>query len=720
MEESDNFRWLAHISEDGREQTIKEHLLGTAELCSKFADVFQSAEMGYITGALHDIGKFSNSFQKRILENGPRVDHASAGMYESARLNNILSAFCISGHHGGLPDGGGRADIDKPTLMARLNKVKNKKIPDYTAWKGAGIRAEKPQLPEFCKDPINASFYIRMLFSCLVDADFLDTETFMNGGVMRRRSNVSMTSLNERLDNYIEGWFPPRGELNAVRCEILKQCIAAGKSSSRGIFSLSVPTGGGKTVASLAFALQQAKALGMSRVIYVIPYTSIIEQTAQIFRDILGNECVLEHHADVDFSESETSEIRHTDEILFRATENWDIPVVVTTSVRFFESLYANKPSACRKLHNIANSVIIFDEAQMLPLSYLRPCVCVMTQLVKYYFASVVLCTATQPALGRLIQGFFPECSITEICPSSLYHSPVFKRVCFQKLENITYESLSEILNEHEQVLCIVNSRKNAQKVYDSINPEGSFHLSTLMTPSHRKRQLKEIRRRLSKGQTCRVVSTSLIEAGVDVDFPAVFRELAGLDSILQAAGRCNREGKLPSEESVVTVFCTTEKIPPTFSAQAEVTKMVFEKFADFSSPEAIAFYFNELRSLKGESAQDSKRVLKQLAEDFFPFRTISDNFHLIENNTATVFIPFGEGGSLLNRYRAGERSRELFREMGRFSINVYEQHLNALLEAGDIYQLGDSKMYELVNMNLYSEHKGLSLKADFGKALFI
>lgn len=380
-----------------------------------------------------------------------------------------------------------------------------------------------------------------MLYSCLVDADFLDTEAFMDGRG-REHNETSMEQLWDRLQSYISGWFPPKGELNRQRCKILEQCIQEGEARAPGLFSLTVPTGGGKTVASLAFALAHAKKHNLERVIYVIPYTSIIEQTAEVFREILGAENVLEHHSNVLYDLEEEAD-PHTIS-LAKATENWDMPVVVTTAVQFFESLYACRSSQCRKLHNIAGSVVIFDEAQMLPIPYLRPCVWAISQLVEHYGVSAVLCTATQPALEPIFREFLPQIPVQELCPPDTCQWDVFRRVTFRRAGSLTWDELAAQLNTHSQVLCIVNTRKAAQAVYGRLDGTGCFHLSTLMCPSHRKAQLREIRRRLREGLPCRVVSTSLIEAGVDVDFPIVFREQSGLDSIYRppdgATGRAS------------------------------------------------------------------------------------------------------------------------------------------------------------------------------------
>ena len=387
-----------------------------------------------------------------------------------------------------------------------------------------------------------------MLYSCLVDADFLDTEAFMSGSNAGRSGYDPLPVLLERLSEYISPWRTPTTELNRNRCAILEQCLEKA-SGPRGIYTLTVPTGGGKTVSSLAFGLKHAVKNGMKRVIYVVPYTSIIEQNAAVFREILGENNVVEHHSGVCLDEDD--ETNRLNRFLRLAAENWDAPVIVTTAVQFFESFYSNRPSQCRKLHNVANSVVIFDEAQMLPTCHLLPCVGVMANLAARFRSTIVLCTATQPVLADLFRKFYPNQQIQEICPEIGDSFQKFRRVTYRDGGKLSNSALAEALSRENQVLCIVNTRKAAQEVFNLLPQEGRFHLSTLLYPEHRKEVLNTVRKRLKDGLPCRVVSTSLIEAGVDVDFPAVYREIAGLDSIAQAAGRCNREGKRTAQAAV-------------------------------------------------------------------------------------------------------------------------------------------------------------------------
>ena len=572
------------------------------------------------------------------------------------------------------------------------------------------------EYPAFCnKNMLTDFFYVRMLFSCLVDADFLDTEAFMRE--KRKSSALPMTELLARLDRYAAPWFPPKNELNRQRCEILSACRERGRQEIPGLFTLTVPTGGGKTVASLAFALEHAVAAGMQRIIYVVPYTSIIEQTADVFREILGADQVLEHHSGVLYETGDHA----TAESMFmaQATENWDIPVVVTTAVPFFESLYSNRPSACRKLHHLAKSVIVMDEAQMLPVENLRPCVHAISELTAHYGASVVLCTATQPALTPIFLEFQPDISPRELCPEGLAVSPVFCRTMISYAGKLSWEELTgQRINQH-QALCIVNSRASAQSLYERLSGDGVFHLSTLMHPNHRRRVLAEIRQRLKRGERCLVVSTSLIEAGVDVDFPQVFRELAGLDSILQAAGRCNREGKRLREESIVTVFEAPTAPPPLFLTTIGAARVAMRAYPDLLAPDAIHLYFTELLKLKGENAQDVKGILPEISRGGFPFQWVAEQFRMIDTDTKTVYIPGADQAPLLEQLRMSWRNRELLRKLAQYAVSIYPQHFEALNLAGNLEVLDDQAAI-LTNPSLYSEQTGLSLQSDFGKALFI
>lgn len=709
---------LAHGATDEHPegQSIEAHLKGTGELAETFAAEFGAAANGKLCGLAHDIGKYSDEFQLR-LRGGKKVDHATAGAIECFKIKAAFEAVCVIGHHSGLPNVGHKdADTtESQTFFGRKLRAEQGGIPDYRKnWNG------HIALPQDYFRPSGrgfaTAFYIRMLYSCLVDADYIDTETFMNGDA-GRGNYEPLSALCDKLTAYISKWNNPTREIDILRQKILNSCIEKA-SAPRGIFSLTVPTGGGKTVASMAFALNHAVANSMKRIIYVIPYTSIIEQNAKVFRDILGQENVVEHHSQVSHELSEDA-----DELEYRsalATENWDAPVIVTTAVQFFESLYANRSSKCRKLHNIANSVIIFDEAQMIPSNNLRPCVAAIAELVRAYNATAVLCTATQPAIDEMLLEYSKKESVVELCPDVDGMFEKFRRTSFEKEGRLTTDELVSRLESQQQVLCIVNTRKFAQEVYEALPSEGRFHLSTLMCPVHRKQKLDEIRERLKSGKTCRVVSTSLIEAGVDVDFPRVFREMAGLDSILQAAGRCNREGKRSAESSIVTVFESENKVNKLIAVNRDAAEETVRDWTQPNTTSTIERYFKAYRDFLRNDDKSGVMTAseKGISGCGLPFEWIAKEFKLIDQNTFTVYISVGEGKELISRLREGERSRELYRKAGMYSVSIYENHFNALINAGAAEPFGDDAAI-LTDLSLYSAEKGLATDVSDGSALF-
>lgn len=709
---------LAHGATDEHPegQSIEAHLKGTGELAETFAAEFGAAANGKLCGLAHDIGKYSDEFQLR-LRGGKKVDHATAGAIECFKIKAAFEAVCVIGHHSGLPNVGHKdADTtESQTFFGRKLRAEQGGIPDYRKnWNG------HIALPQDYFRPSGrgfaTAFYIRMLYSCLVDADYIDTETFMNGDA-GRGNYEPLSALCDKLTAYISKWNNPTREIDILRQKILNSCIEKA-SAPRGIFSLTVPTGGGKTVASMAFALNHAAANSMKRIIYVIPYTSIIEQNAKVFRDILGQENVVEHHSSVSYELSENA-----DELEYRsalATENWDAPVIVTTAVQFFESLYANRSSKCRKLHNITNSVIIFDEAQMIPSNNLRPCVAAIAELVRAYNATAVLCTATQPAIDEMLLEYSKKESVVELCPDVDGMFEKFRRTSFEKEGRLTTDELVSRLESQQQVLCIVNTRKFAQEVYEALPSEGRFHLSTLMCPVHRKQKLDEIRERLKSGKTCRVVSTSLIEAGVDVDFPRVFREMAGLDSILQAAGRCNREGKRSAESSIVTVFESENKVNKLIAVNRDAAEETVRDWTQPNTTSTIERYFKAYRDFLRND--DKSGVItaseKGISGCGLPFEWIAKEFKLIDQNTFAVYIPIGEGKELVSRLREGERSRGLYRRAGMYSVSVYQNQFDSLINAGAAEPFGEDAAF-LTDCSLYSDEKGLSTDVDGGSALF-
>ena len=714
-------RYITHKREDGEYQFLKDHLIGVARRMAESAKAFRAEKCAYRAGLLHDIGKYSPNGQERQLhpECAARADHSTAGAQEAFRLRDLAAAFAIAGHHAGLSDLG-TSERDG-TFAARMKKTLIHKD-DPSAWRSEiQLGGETILPPPFLKEgAFSQSFFIRMLFSCLVDADYLDTEAFMKHGETERGSYESINALSRRLLKTAQDLLnaPNPRRINQKRCEILKRCLEGG-SMEPGLYTLTVPTGGGKTISSLAFALTHAAAHGLKRVIYVIPYTSIIEQNAKVFSDILGEENVLVHHANVDFPDEEDAE-RTDARRRMLACENWDAPVVVTTAVQFFESLFAAKTSRCRKLHNIADSVVIFDEAQMLPVPYIRPCVMAIAELVRHYGVTAVLCTATQPALNGIVH--HSECApglpIREIMtdPDDLYE--FFRRVRFQNEGALTVSRVAAALSERQQALCIVNSRGRAAELYGKLSGEGVYYLTTLLTPRDRTAKLSEIRLKLAAGERCVVVATSLIEAGVDVDFPTVWREINGLDSILQAAGRCNRENKRLRDESVVHIFEFEGARPGQFAQNIASTRHVLSLHTEIDSREAIRCYYEDLLTLKGRDRLDTKQILEGCKK--WEFRTVAETFKLIDENTVTVYIPTAENADLISRLRAGVRSRKLFRELGHYAVSIYPQHYRALEHAMEKISGGAEGFDVLADASLYDSERGLAQVAETGIGYFM
>ena len=704
--------YVTHLKPDGTYQPLKAHEENVAALAGKFAEAFGAKAHGERTGLLHDIGKYSDNGQKRQRdpEHTAKVDHATAGAQLAWKLKDCVAAFAVAGHHGGLPDMGCGSDDGGGTLWARLNKPLTGGN-DPSAWKNEIEIPEKicyPAWLETEKDARRLAMYTRMLFSCLVDADYLDTETAIQGGQPRGKGET-LERLLEKLNAHVAPWLEaPANDLCAKRSAILARCLHGGEDE-QGLYTLTVPTGGGKTISSLAFALSHAVKHDLQRVIYVIPYTSIIEQNADVFAKVLGEENVLEHHSQVEFADDgeETPEAYKKR----LACENWDAPVVVTTAVQFFESLYAAKTSKCRKLHNIANSVVIFDEAQTLPLPFLIPCVSAIGELVQHYGVTAVLCTATQPALGRLFKQLAPTLVQHEIVPDPDELFDCFRRVSFCREGVFTPEKLAERLTETAQVLCIVNTRKRARQVYESLPEEGRFHLSTLMIPTDREKTLNAIRTRLQNGKTCRVVSTSLVEAGVDVDFPSVWRELAGLDSILQAAGRCNREGRRSAAESVVHVFEAEGRFPASMTQQREAATKVMEEFEEINTRPAVRAYFKRLLWVKGDEALDAKQILS--SERACTFQSTAKVFRLIDADMCTVYVPNADNAEDIARLRARLYSKALIRRLGRSGVNVYRHEYEKLVSAAVVEDYGQDGFGILIQPDTYDPKCGLSTEAE-------
>lgn len=729
--------FLAHTNSDGDIQSISEHLEGTAKRAEKFADEFGCGKVGYLCGAFHDLGKYSAEFQERIRnpKHSARIDHSTAGAKEIIGRSAAYTpaAMAIAGHHSGLLDSGSQrtATAGGGTFYGRMKT----EIPAYGDWEENqnlyqllnGLESSgKSYFPAFCcESKFSMAFFIRMVYSCLVDADYLDTEAFMKRGKVNRGGYDSAEALLEQFRNYVKPWLEQSKDTGIIyenRTRILRECMEKGRELPKGIYTLTVPTGGGKTTASMGFALEHIVARRMQRVIYVIPYTSVIDQNAEVFERILGVENVVEHHAGIMY-DTEEGEYQENSCKKALATENWDAPVIVTTAVQFFESLFGCKSSKCRKLHNLANSVIIFDEAQTLPIPYLEPCIAAISQLVKNYRSTVVLCTATQPALGSYFQKYLPDENMQELCSDTEKLFRVFRRTAIQNLGGLTLAQLQERLQGEEQILCIVNKRKTVQQIYESLSGEGCYCLTTLLCPHDRKKKFAEIKERLAGKQPCRVIATSLIEAGVNLDFPMVLRQEAGLDSLIQSAGRCNREGKRSKESSLVYSFRLQDDNSPFQAQNIAAMAETWRRYGQIDTPEAISFYFQFYRELLGRENLDRKGIMKAWEKGIegsaYPFASVAERFKLIEKDMRQIYIPLDEAKELLEEVAAGVADRNTFRKLGKYVVNVYPEHFQALWDGGCLETMGEN-IFVLRDENQYRENTGLQMDVETGFGIFI
>lgn len=695
---------ISHIRpEDLAVQTNEEHQQGVARLAAQFAADFGMEEWGRVLGLLHDKGKEKRAFQQHIIK-GSGLDpativegdyhHAYVGALIAKKIfpnSHLLIDNALMGHHRGLYDDGD------------MKEVLKQQMPDDVTIEKVRADLEIPRL-EKSKDIHHLE---RMLYSCLVDADFLDTEAFMQPEQSRFRGKYdSLAMLKEKLEAYLKGLKNnvPDTEVNRIRNEVQNWCTEE-SANPTGFYSLTVPTGGGKTLASVLWAIKHAIKNDLKRVIIAIPYTSIITQTASVLRNIFGAENVLEHHSNVDHTAFDDKELSQT---LKLATENWDYPIIVTTNVQLFESLFSNKPSDCRKLHNIAKSVLILDEVQTLPIEFLGPIIDTFDTLKRVFGVSILFTTASQPKLKGKIQGTNPMVTIDglsdihEIVPRSANLHDRLRRVELEFEESRkNYDEIAEELSQHPRVLCIVNTRKDAKEIYSRLSKDGiCLHLSRMMCPAHVMETIDRIKSALKDPSNAiiRVVATQLIEAGVDIDFPVVFRQEAGLDSILQAAGRCNREGKL--EMGKAFVFGFQKPLPPGFMTQTNNARIGMGKNHDWFSSEAMEAYFRQLYSRV--DSFDKANIKDLLYKPEMQFETAASEFQLIDDNTTAVIVNWKNSMDLVERLKKDGVTYSLMKALSQFSVNVRKGDIKKLKDAGaieevleGIFVVGDSAFYD-------------------------
>ena len=726
-------------------QTLQAHAEGVRDKCVEFAKPFASQAAADLIGYVHDAGKAHPAFQAYLREQGPRHPHAAAGakwLDDHVPTLGHLLAYTVDGHHAGLPDGMG----DHTSLTSHLRDAQEPQ----------GVEEEPPKdvqdlLPDFIKNgdrkevPHKLWLWVKMLYSCLVDADWLDTECFMDAKrAATRPAPETFDDFPILLDRYRArmATFQADTPVNKLRADILHAVLDKAKNAP-GLYTLTVPTGGGKTLASLGFALEHAIAHNKKKIIYAIPYSTIIEQTSKTLSDILGAHNVLEHHAEAKWREDK-DEVANP---LRQLTENWDgVPVVVTTNVQFFESFFSAQSSRCRKLHNIVNSVIILDEAQKLPEKFLAPCAELLRRLVADYGCTVVLCTATQPDLSA-----FRLTGATELAPDVDGLYAALRRVDYHLLGRMEWPDLADRIAQEQGALCVVNTRQDARDLYAALNalkPGDTFHLSTWMCPAHRRDVITQIRERLKAHTPTYVVSTSLIEAGVDLDFPAVFRALAGLDSLAQAAGRCNREGKLlspdgtPARGQVYLFEEPAERLPRFLRKAIQETKQIGNYEVSLHRAGSFKRFFSAYyRMVHDRGDGIIKRLeivddLEEALEEEEPygtevcFRKVGEAFHLIPNmGEETVFVPYKKGSKILRRALTKGLTKERLKMLRGFNIRITKVQLAGLRQIGlilplEIYDVqarkkrspraSDQQFYALAELrNLYNDRIGANLVYD-------
>lgn len=724
--------------ETGERQRLRDHLRAVA---ARAGDAAEAAglehRLGHLAGLLHDLGKYSDEFQEHLLREDVRlVEHAAHGAALAASASAVELAFAVAGHHSGLGSRTAVGDLLKrPEKTAGLppeSRVMDRAraLLDRARADGA-MAADLPRTVIASGDELTLELRIRMLLSCLADADRLDSEAWMDSrkpelrrGVRELDAQAGLTNLQEAAEALARG--APEGEVKRVRSEVFAACVRAG-SESPGFFSLTVPTGGGKTLSSLAFALAHARAHGMRRVIFVLPFLAIIEQNAQVIRDAVGDLTVLEHHSgktavEDDAGNPDLASVRRR-----LLAENWDAPIIVTTTVQFFQSLFSNHPTDLRKIHNIARAVVVFDETQTFPPEMLRPLVRMLQQLKDEYRCSFVFCTATQPAFGREIRGagvlapLIPRDEIREIAPTPESLFARLRRVEVDWPTGPDRHSSEQVAaamaaSPLQQALAVVNTKKQAANLFSALRKLDSdaIHLSTRLCSAHRNVILAGIRERLRAQRKCLVAATQLVEAGVDIDFPAVWRAFGPLDSIAQAAGRCNREGARAVGR--VTVFFPEDEALPGDAyrrATAVTQTMLNDRGAiDIHDPDVYAEYFQRFYNVSNLDAKNIDGSRKALD---FP-QTAAD-FKVIDSLTTAVLVPYGEGRQWIRRVETATEERPIgrrdLRQMQQFMVGLYPGELTRAVAAGAVQRHDSTGIHFLGPGGRYDEKLGLVLPDD-------
>ncbi|MCD7774434.1 MAG: CRISPR-associated helicase Cas3' [Clostridiales bacterium] len=723
--------YIAHIREATEEiQTVKQHCENTAELCSSNA-VPEMQSLLYAMGIAHDIGKYQKSFQCRISGENIRVEHSTCGALVIDEKYPfpacLMMEYCIAGHHSGLPDGGYRNDTeDMSTLAGRMKRH----FEDYSVYQSelAFPELNFEQWQQYILKDCGRNtdrlidkfaFLTRYAYSCLVDADSKDTADFCRKGKTPRALNVNffkcLEKVNERLSS-----FHCETVLQQARACLQAQAFASSKQDGE-IYLMNMPTGSGKTLAGVKIALEKAIAGKKKRIIYVIPYNSIIDQTAEVFENIFGEDAeILRHQSTFSFEDDKDADEDYR-QAAKCAVENWQAPFIITTAVQFFESVYSNKRGKLRKLHNMADSILIFDEAHLMPQNYLQPCLQSIAYITRYLNSEALFLTATMPDFSHLLREYaLPDSRIVNLISDTDAFS-VFQKCRYRYLGETESEKLLEKVRESPSALVIVNTKRAARSLYQACTGR-KFHLSTYMTPVDRQRVLKEIRTELSNleadfptlqevpnDRKITVFSTSLIEAGVDLDAFTVFRETAGLDSILQAGGRCNREGKRKTADVFIFDFSDANG-SAIKDEKRNLTKGMLRKYSDISAPECIREYYDRLFFMNKDAIQKHSIHTQCCDIRSIPFQSYAKEFELIDGKTVSLVVPRDEKSkTLIAALQAGQTVHT--RQLQEYSASLYQRELDDLIRQGAVSDYG-SGVFCLTNPDYYDENIGILFDA--------
>ncbi len=724
--------YIAHINEKTKAiQTVKEHSENTARLCRDFA-IPPLKDFMYRMGLYHDIGKLQPSFQKKISGANIRVEHSACGAIaakkEFPNAFGLMMEYCIAGHHSGIPDAGSKCDTpDMPTLYGRMGRS----FEDFSVYKKelAACPVDQQSFMNFllqdCEKDLSLlvdkfAFLTRYCFSCLVDADSLDTAEFC-GDLWDRHMQADFSACLQRVNDRLNSFVCKTG-LQRSRAFLQQQVFEKADQESE-IYLMNMPTGSGKTLASIKFALERGIRGRKKRIIYIIPYNSIIDQTVEELEKLFqGCGEILRHQSTFSY-ENEEEGNREEDyaKTAKKAAENWDAPLIITTMVQFFDSIYDNKRRKLRKLHNMADSILVFDEAHLMPVEYLHPCLRGIAYITRYLNSEAVFLTATMPDFSNLMKQYvWKDSKILNLVQDTTLFSR-FRKCSYQYVGKISEESLLERIFDYPSSLMIVNSRKKARRLYEQCKGR-RYHLSTYMTAYDRKRVLSAIREELHclekefpddkqvpEERRITIVSTSLIEAGVDLDVHTVFRELNGLDSILQAGGRCNREGKRENAE-VILFELEEERNRDKGDERVNMVRGILKKYPDISCPESIQEYYERLFAMKSQAIQENRITKRCHHIDSIPFKSYAEDFRIIDSQTVSLVVPINEESrELVEKLRYV--GAKLARKLQPYTCSVYEKELDDLIRQHVAEDFGTG-IYCLINPDYYNQETGVTFEA--------